>query len=286
MSLIVVPGSLSNLGPGFDVLGVAVSLLNRFDIRDQGEGEPTDDDHLVVATIRAAAERFAVPAPARWWVRQQEEVPRSRGLGSSATARIAGLLAWMRATGTELSDDDALAFLSEGEGHPDNVIAAWLGGAVIAALDGDRVVVRSVPVAASIRVALCIPTVEVRTDAARSVLPAQLSRADAVFNASRLAMLLHGLRTGDAEALALGVEDRLHHAYRAPLIGPVDAAIAAARRAGAAAGFISGSGSTLGALVLDGDANAVAEALASPFDNARALVVSPTLAGARERSGL
>lgn len=267
-----VPGSLSNLGPGFDLLGLAVGVHNRFVVTPLGAGEAvrTDrgpaEDHLLVRTLRAAEARFGRRVGVGFHVEGRDGVPWSRGLGSSATARVAGLRAWQALSGADLDDADAVAFLTAEEGHPDNVVAAWTGGCTLAVEAGGGVVVRRIPLPADLRVALAIPEVEVSTEAARAVLPDTVPLSDAVFTAGRLALLLEGLRTGDRDLLALGQRDRLHQDRRAALIGPVDPALEGARAAGAAAAFVSGSGSTLAALVVgDVDADRVAAALAAPF---------------------
>ncbi len=292
---IVVPASLSNLGPGFDVLGMAVALFNQFDVAAAGphghaevEGaagvEPAD--HLLVRTVRAAEEAFGVRLTHGLRIQQQDRVPWSRGLGSSATARVAGYVAWAHFTRQRPPIETALAFLAAEEGHPDNVAAAMLGGITAGTSTPSGFRSLRIEAPARLRVALCIPATEVATAEARKVLPATYSRADAVFTTNRLAFLMHGLLTGDPSSLRVGQEDRLHQPYRKGLIGPVDEAIAAACEAGAASAFISGSGSTLAAFVLDAscDAKAVAAALAGPFraagTPAETVVVAPSSVGA------
>lgn len=291
---IVVPASLSNLGPGFDVLGMAVSLFNQFDVQAEGPAgtwqvhdAPVEaHEHLVVKTLRLAEARFGRKLTHGLSIAQNDRVPWSRGLGSSATARIAGYIAWSHFTGVRPPMGEVLDFLAEQEGHPDNIVAAMLGGVTAGTRtdEGFRTIRFDAP--PTLRVALCIPAIEVSTDAARGVLPDGYSRTDAVFNGNRLAFLMHGLFTGDATSLRVGQEDRLHHPYRKDLIGPVDAAIAAACEAGAASAFISGSGSTMAAFVTqpDVDAEAVAAALASPFraagTPAESRVVTPSSVGA------
>lgn len=291
-----VPATLSNLGAGFDVLGMALDLHNTMTLaplplgmfRD-GDTEVDPTAHLVFRTALDAGQAFGHELPHGLALRQIERIPRSRGLGSSATARIAGLLAWCRFSGVRPPDDELLCFLAQAEGHPDNVVAAMLGG-VAWSTGGRPWASRRFDPPAHLRVALAIPDRPVSTDAARGALPKNYPRADLVFNTRRLAFLLDGLRTGDAESLALGSEDRVHQSFRAPLIGPVDEAIAAARVAGAAAAFISGSGSTLAALIVDAtaDADEVARALASPFaaQGVRTVVTTPHPVGAFAASGL
>lgn len=276
MSQIVVevPATLSNLGPGFDVLGMAVDISNRFEFRVldeprrfeayQRQIEPRK--HLALKTIIDACAEFGGELPGGLAVEQVEDVPRSRGLGSSATARVAGLVAWSAITGVRPDLASALAFLAKGEGHPDNAVPAMVGGLTLCAeTDGGLVHRRFDP--PDLQVALCIPDRTVETAAARKVMPLQYSRDDVVFSTSRIALLLTGLLTGDDDALRVGCEDRIHQPYRKPLIGPVDDALDAARQAGAVAAFISGSGSTLAAFVR-GDARAVSRAMAVPFETA------------------
>ncbi|MCB9669026.1 MAG: GatB/YqeY domain-containing protein [Alphaproteobacteria bacterium] len=238
MLVIDVPATLANLGAGYDTLGLAVGLHNRFTIRAGVWGE----DDLVAHTARRAGERFGTPCPP-FTVEQEERVPRSRGLGSSATARVAGLLAWRELTGAAVDEQAELAFLAAEECHPDNVWPARLGGLVVCGA-----LARRAPVHPSVRVAVVSPAFEVSTPEARAALPSAVPHADAVANLGALALLLVGLRDGDPDALAAGVVDRLHQPYRAHLLGPVDAAFANARELGAAP-FVSGSGSTLAAFV-------------------------------------
>lgn len=291
---IVVPASLSNLGPGFDVLGMAVALFNQFDVAAEGpagfarvEDAPVAaDDHLLVRTVRAAEEAFGTKLTHGLTIRQNDRVPWSRGLGSSATARVAAYVAWSHFTGKRPPIEEALDFLASQEGHPDNVVAAMLGGVTAGTRTeaGFRAIRFDAP--HRLRVALCIPAIEVETAAARRVLPASYPRADAVFNGNRLAFLVHGLVSGDPDSLRIGQEDRLHQPYRKHLIGPVDEVIAAATAAGAASAFVSGSGSTMAAFVLDSDrdATAIADAMAAPFRAAgtpvETLVVAPSAVGA------
>lgn len=278
-----VPATLSNFGAGFDVVGMAVSLANTFTVDVaptwSADGAPVaPGDHLVTATALAAAARFGAPLPGPLSVAQDERVPRSRGLGSSATARVAGVVAWAWATGARPPLRDLLAFLAEAEGHPDNAAAAMLGGVVMSTGAEDMAWRRLAPPPGLDVVAL-VPDVLVATDDARRVLPASYPRADVVFNHRRLALLVYGLMTGDADALELGVEDRVHHPYRKGLIGPVDATLAAARDAGAVAAFISGSGSTLAALVPTG-VDGVGAAMVAAFGGGQAHRLAPRTAGA------
>jgi len=287
--VITVPGTLSNLGPGYDALGLAVSLVNRFSFRfDQGysaEGEDVDPtSHLTLATARRTAERFGFPLRGLH-VEQQERVPRARGLGSSATARVAGMLAALSQHDREVSLEEQLAFLSEEEGHPDNVVPALVGGLCVVGFESGGLRHLRLGPPRGLSVALCVPAVEVSTPEARRILPLEVTHADAAFTAGRMAFLMAGLLEGRHHALRLGVQDRLHQDHRAALIGPVADAFAMAEVAGAAGAFVSGSGSTLAAFVPDGTPGEdVAEAMCGPFRalgvGARALLVRPLARGA------
>ena len=289
---IEVPATLSNFGPGFDVLGMAVDLVNRFHV----EADPSrtgiqidgsicgEDEHLFVRTLGELASATGGRLRSGLIVRTEERVPRSRGLGSSATVRVAAGVSWLRLAESSGSAAEVLQLVCEAEGHPDNATAAWYGGWCASVQEEGRWhSVRFEP-PAGLEVALCVPEVEVQTDAARGVLPASYARQDVVFNSSRLAMLVAGLCRGDASLIRLGQHDRIHQPFRAPLIGPAMLALDAARTAGATAAFISGSGSTLAALCLQGHAAQAAEAMRAVFERdgtkARAFVLPPRSLGA------
>lgn len=292
-----VPGSLSNLGPGFDVLGMAVTVENRFSFSlDAPSGhymvgdEVIDPErHLTFKTLFEAAKAFGGELPKQLRLTPAEQVPRTRGLGSSSTARIAGLVAHHALTRRWPGREAAQAFLAKAEGHPDNVVPALLGGLTVSGWEGRELRVLRIAPPTGLRIALAIPARPVPTRRARAVLPKAWGRGDIVFELSRLAFLMHGLATLDPEALRLGCQDRLHQDHRKPLIGPVDAALSAAMANGAAGAFISGSGSTLAALVVDAAADpaAVAQAMCQVFaaegQKAEPRVCEPAKDGARYR---
>ncbi len=273
---VTVPATLSNLGPGFDVLGMALTIYNRFSFsrleqpdRFEFEGRKiAADQHVAFRTMVAAAERFGVPLEVGVGVTQIEEVPRSRGLGSSATARVAGFEAWCQLTDQRPPLADALAFIAEAEGHPDNGVPAMVGGLTMCAESQQGLHHLRLDPPEGLRVALCIPDRTVSTNAARRAMPHSYSREDAVFNIGRIAFLMTGLLRGDDAAIALGCDDRIHQQYRSKLIGPVATALTAAKEAGAVAAFISGSGSTLAAFVTNAsvDPKVVARAMADAFE--------------------
>ncbi|MGH8827341.1 MAG: homoserine kinase [Jiangellaceae bacterium] len=227
---VLVPATSANLGPGFDSFGLALELHDAVDVSADfgarppepprvevtGIGAhdvPRDESHLVVRALRAAFDRLG-RKPAAVSLRCHNRLPHGRGLGSSAAAIVAGVLA-ARALSGESADLAAdLALAAELEGHPDNVAPCLLGGFTIAWTDAEQVArATSLPVHPEIRPVVCIPATPVSTDAARALLPEQVPHGDAAFNAARAALLVEGM-TRRPELLFEATEDRLHQPYR------------------------------------------------------------------------
>jgi homoserine kinase len=250
-----VPASSANLGPGFDSFAAALSLelelrvsaAERFALTNN-LALPADRTNLVVE----AFERLHPADGLHFEISSQ--IPLSGGLGSSAAAIVAGLLA---ATRIASVDVDLLALASELEGHPDNVAAALLGGVVVCA-DGRA---ERLDPPAGLSAVLVVPEAGVVTAAARAALPASVPLADAVYNTAHGALLLLGLVRGDLELVARGLRDRLHQPYRASLY-PRSAELAArATELGALGATISGAGPSILFWVEDARVESVGEAL-------------------------
>lgn len=256
-----VPASTANLGPGFDTLGMALSLYNEVELSNEAEGlelyvEGEGKTELKEAGTRNLAVRAAQATlqdlglqPSGLRVRQINRIPLRRGLGSSAAACLAGIAAASRLARVELSTDELLARTLLFEGHPDNVTPALMGGLTASAIVEGRIVAARVPILHHLKAVVVIPDLELTTKRAREVLPKQVPFADAVFNLTRLALLLTGLATDRPDLLAPGTEDRLHQSYRATLLPGMEAILDEGRRAGALATCLSGAGSSLFALV-------------------------------------
>ena len=296
-----VPASTSNLGPGFDALGLALDLAVEVELSGPAaggrtarvescgaaEGWPEQGD-LVVAALELGAARLGLElGPVA--LRARSEVPLERGLGSSGAAVVAGLVLARALAGRDVPDEELLGWALELEGHPDNVTPALLGGCTLSVPESSGVVFVRQPVHASIRVAIAWPDACVSTREAREVLPREVPLEDAVENARRLALLLEGLRSGDPRLLALGVEDHLHVRHRLPLVPGGERAILAAREAGAWLATLSGSGSALVALAdearVGGVAVAMRAVLARANASAEGRVVAIDREGARVREG-
>ena len=233
------PASSANLGPGFDALAAALALHLEIEVRETGTFEiatdldvPRGRSNLVVR----AFERLHPADGLRFTIRS--DIPLVGGLGSSAAAIVAGLLA---ADHLYELDADLLAAAIELEGHPDNVAAALRGGFVICA--DDRVARLDAPV--GLEAILVIPDTPVRTAAARAALPREVPMADAVYNVGRTALLTLGLARGEWDLVAAGLHDRLHQPRRAHLYPRSLELAERARELGALGATISGAGPTV-----------------------------------------
>jgi homoserine kinase len=226
--LVRAPATTANLGPGFDCAAVALDLWNEVEVAEGGN-RPTDPGHI---GVRA----FGLVAPPEGLdLRWSEEIPRARGLGSSAATIALGLVAAAKWSGQELSSEELLARGGPLEGHSDN-LAACLAGGVCLTWDGR--IARIADALPLVPVAV-VPKEEVRTAEARAALPGQVSHADAAFNAARAALLGAGLARGDTDLLTAAFADRLHEPYRPSAL--LDA-IRAELPSGAVGATLSGSG--------------------------------------------
>lgn len=259
-----VPATSANLGPGFDALGLALSLHDEVEARvtgggvsveviGEGAGElPCDGTHLVVRAMRRAFDELG-EQPAGLALRCHNRIPQARGLGSSSAAIVAGVIlarALVEHGERQLGDEDLLRIAAELEGHPDNVAPCLLGGMTIAWTEPSGAAAVRVDPAAPIRPFLFVPQDRGLTEVARAALPSTVPHADAALNAGRAALLVHAI-TVDPSHLFAATEDRLHQGYRAPSM-PGSADLVAALRAGGVAAVISGAGPSVLALSAGG----------------------------------
>lgn len=254
---IVVPGSISNLGPGFDALAVAVELYLRIrilevrpDAPDTLEtifpsGPPPGGNRIEVAW-KLARERLAIPAPGLQ-IEVTSEIPVTAGLGSSAAAAVAGLQLYAAVTAPR-SLDDLLSIACELEGHPDNAAAALLGGMTVSCVrDDGHVIARSWRPPGELRFVVATPVTTLETSRSRRALPQHVALADAVYNIQRAVLLVKSLESGRFEDLREALRDRLHQPARAPLVPALAEALAIDHPAVLGA-CLSGAGSSVVAL--------------------------------------
>ncbi len=234
--LVRVPASSANLGPGFDVLAAALSLFIEVEVIESGYFSVETDLAIARDRRNLCVRGFAkLHAPDHFTFRIRSEVPLSGGLGTSAAAYLAGLLA---ADSMFELDADVFAIGSELEGHPDNVAAALRGGFVVCA-DG---LAERLPVPQGLEALLVVPHEPVRTKQARAALPKEVPMADAAFNVAHASLLVLGLARDDFSLIARGLADRLHQPYRAHLYPRTAALVADAASLGALGATVSGAG--------------------------------------------
>ena len=272
-----VPATTANLGPGFDCIGTALKLYNefKFTILDtdgliiqvsgtEAEKVQTDESNLLYLAFVKLYEYIKQTPPAVK-IEIKLGVPLARGLGSSATAIVGGLVAANELAGAPLSELQVMELAIAMEGHPDNVVPALWGGCRLAATSSKGWEICDIPWHRDIVAVVAIPDFELSTSEARKVVPTEVSRADAIFNISHLGLLLRGLATNREEWLKAALQDKLHQPYRQTLIPGYDAVNAAAVAAGAYGMVISGAGPTLLALVDTIHAKSVETAMANAW---------------------
>jgi homoserine kinase len=276
-----VPATTANIGPGFDCLGAALSLYNQFVFT------PTNDRETQIHAFGAEAERVTCDrtnlayqsfchfyqhlgqTPPSIKLEIKLGVPLAKGLGSSATAIVGGLVGANWLAGQPLAVDEVLKLAIALEGHPDNVAPALLGGCCLAAtgLEANTWAICDVAWAENLVPIVAIPDFELSTRTARQVLPKACTYGDAIFNTAHLGLLLRGLQTGRGDWLQAALQDQLHQPYRQRLIPGYGAVYEAALAAGAYGLVISGAGPTLLALTDEIAAQAVMEAIQTAWSS-------------------
>jgi homoserine kinase len=248
-----VPATSANLGSGFDTVGVALEWRNlfHFDAPRVLGALALPSDSLAHLAARRLFEAVG-EKPRTLDIQSEARIPFSRGLGSSSTAVVGGLVGANALLGSPLEREALLALALEIEGHPDNVAPALFGGFQIAVRADDGTITRvAVEPPGGLRAVVCIPERLVPTDEARAALPAAWTRQETVANLGRVAVLMTALLSRRWELLRVGMDDRLHQPYRAALVPGFHEAIAGALTAGAHGVALSGSGSAILALVSD-----------------------------------
>lgn len=263
MLRIRVPATSANFGPGFDVLGVALSLFNEmevekasgvFDFEWEDGSTFGDEENLVLTTMANVFALFNFKVPGYKIRSKSCAIPVSRGLGSSAASIVAGIYAANYLMGGKMTKDEISALATKFEGHPDNVVSCIEGGMVISAVgENGEIMSSQVNIAPGLKLVVMVPDYKLSTRMARSVLPDTYSRADMVYNVSHAALLVTSLCRGEFGKLRVALGDRIHQPYRLRLIPGAEAVFDICRRAGSLGEFISGAGPTLIALVPEED---------------------------------
>ncbi len=239
-----VPATTANLGPGFDCMGMALPIYNTITIEETvlpGTGIeinainddasaddllfehiPLDETSIIYKAVELLYNSIG-QTPSELKITVQSQIPIARGLGSSASVIVGGLIAANELLGKPADEVALLSIATEVEGHPDNVTPAIVGGLVITSQEDDgSIVYKKLDWPEEWSITVCVPDYELSTDISRSVLPKEVPMADAVFNAKRLGMFVHAVHTKDAELMKIALQDRLHQPYRMKLVPGLD----------------------------------------------------------------
>lgn len=239
-----VPATTANIGPGFDCMGMALPIYNTITIEEtvlpgtgieinainndstaddlMFEHIPMDETSIIYKAVELLYNSIG-QSPSELKITVQSQIPIARGLGSSASVIVGGLLAANELLGHPADEVALLSIATEVEGHPDNVTPAIVGGLCITSQEDDGTILyRKLNWPEEWNITVCIPDYELSTDISRSVLPKEVPMEDAVFNAKRLAMFVEAVNTKDAELMKMALQDKLHQPYRMKLVPGLD----------------------------------------------------------------
>lgn len=276
-----VPATSANLGPGFDSLGLALDLWNEtiitlaieYSVQVKGEGRErisSGENNLIIRSAQRLAELVGKRLPP-FHVDCVNHIPLSSGLGSSAAAKLTGLLGANALLGKPLSKNEILDLATELEGHPDNVAPALLGGLVASMVQDGKVLAHKIHLEdnhdSPIHITVALPDFHLSTQQARAALPEQVTLKNAVHNISRAVLVTEAFRTGNLELLGKAMTDTVHQPYRLWLIPGGREAMDAAKESGASAAAISGAGPSIIAFSAKRE-EAIGEAMTRAFQGA------------------
>ncbi|MFT8349720.1 homoserine kinase [Clostridium saccharoperbutylacetonicum] len=256
-----VPATSANMGPGFDSLGIALNLYNEFEFRELEEGlkfkgmpeEFCNEDNIIYQAMKYCFDKAGYKIKGLEISELKQDVPVSRGLGSSSTCIVGGLVGANEILGKKFSYDELLDMAVEIEGHPDNVAPALLGGMVVAIVDENKTFYDKVNIKKGLKFVSIIPNFRLSTEKARSVLPKEISLKDGVYNVSRAALMVSALGSGKFELIKYACKDAFHQNYRSKLISGFEEVYNKSCDLGAWGCYLSGAGPTIMAIIDEKD---------------------------------
>jgi homoserine kinase len=272
---IKVPATTANLGPGFDILGAALNLYNFIELNPSSENKiiitgseadneiPVGNDNLIYSSVLRVFQELGIAVPPLE-LKVEINIPLSRGLGSSSSAIVGGLVAANLFCGNQLSNERLLNIANEIEGHPDNVAPCLLGGLISSLCDNGKVYTQKIITGIDLSFVVLVPDFKLSTEKARQILPATVPFKDAVFNSSRLCFLINGFVFNNTEMLKVSLNDRLHEPYRGQLIPGFEEIKKCALDNGAIGSVLSGAGPSILALATENEEN-IAKAMQSKW---------------------
>jgi len=252
-----VPATTANLGAGFDTFGLALTLYNEFEVEEHNgviiETHPKNpflekaENNLFVQVLKYACEKRGKTFHGAK-VKQTTNIPVARGLGSSATAIVAGIMVSSAVSKIELTDEKFFEIAYRFEPHPDNLLPAWKGGFITALVDKGKTYYQRVKFPDEIKVVVVVPDFELSTEKARSVLPESIPFEDGIFNLQRASLFIASVVNKNLEMLKVAMDDKLHQPYRKHLVPGFDEVVSSAIETGAIGASLSGAGPTVLAL--------------------------------------
>ncbi|MBD5638695.1 homoserine kinase [Clostridium botulinum] len=247
-----VPATSANIGPGFDCLGVAVNMYNKFFVEEIEEGlifegcadKFKNEDNLIYVAMKKCFDKIGYK-PTGLKIKIESDIPVSRGLGSSAACVVGGIVSANELAGRVLNKKELLDLAVEVEGHPDNVNPAFCGGMTASISDNREVIYSKVKVSEGIKFCALIPDFTLSTEKARAVLPKSIDYKDGIFNVGRTALMISALNNGDFHLIKYACKDKLHQDYRAKLIENFYSIKKQCEKLNSLGVFLSGAGPTI-----------------------------------------
>lgn len=259
---VIVPATSANIGPGYDCLGIALNLYNKFYFEEIDEGiiienkekEYINEDNMVYQSMLYFFEKVKPSIiPKGIKIKIVDEIPICRGLGSSATCIVAGLMGANYLSKSNLNKEEILKLATEIEGHPDNVAPAIYGNMIVSFMENEKIYHDTIKVPKHLRFCALIPDFELSTEKARAVLPKTIDHKDGVFNISRATLLVTAFMNNNLELLKVACKDKFHQEYRSPLINDYDKIVSYSNKLNCLGTFLSGAGPTIMSLTYDDD---------------------------------
>ena len=246
-----VPATTANIGSGFDCMGIALNLYNNFYIEEIEEGliiEGCDEkyknkDNLIYTSMLECFKKANYKYKGVK-ITIDAQIPESRGLGSSASCILGGVIGANELMGKPFSNEEILKLATDIEGHPDNISPALLGSAVVSILDDEKVYYNKIKIASELKFCALVPDFTLSTEKSRAILPQTISYKDAIFNIGRVATMVAALNNGDLELINIGCQDKLHERYRGELIEDYFDIVSECKKYSVAT-FLSGAGPTI-----------------------------------------
>ncbi|MBD5587074.1 homoserine kinase [Clostridium botulinum] len=255
-----VPATSANIGPGFDCLGVAVNMYNKFFVEEIEEGlifegcadKFKNENNLIYVAMKKCFDKIGYK-PTGLRIKIESDIPVSRGLGSSAACVVGGIVSANELAGGALNKKELLDLAVEVEGHPDNVNPAFCGGMTASISDNREVIYSKVKVSEGIKFCALIPDFTLSTEKARAVLPKSIDYKDGIFNVGRTALMISALNNGDFHLIKYACKDKLHQDYRAKLIENFYSIKEECEKLNSLGVFLSGAGPTIMVMLREED---------------------------------